>query len=801
MTAPTTPVQAATAEQAGLGGSGLGGSAVGAGVVVAASCWSVGIALVGIWDVAPAIAVLAALVALLAAGLAPSAGLRLLALGLAALVLGQARGVLTPGASPDDRLAALAGPVVLTGRIVDEPVPRGARVEAAVEVDGISRSGGGVVPASIEAPRPRILLRAPTIRAGYGDRIETRGRLSAPRERPGWPLAEMLARRGIGWVVDAGGVRVVETSEASLTRWLLAARSAIEASIRAVVPEPQASLVAGIVFGARAGLPPDLKSAMSATGTSHLTAVSGANVAIVAGALLLVVGRWLGRRAASVTAIGGVWLYTLLVGAPPSALRAAAMATVALVAYGLGRQPDALAGLAVSVALLLGWDPGLAFDVGFQLSVAATAGLILFAPSVERRLFWLPAFIRGQVAIAIAAQIATLPIVLGTFQRVSLVSLPANVLAAPTIVPIMALGVALAVFGALPGFDAVLGSLAWLVSSGLLWVIETCASLPGAVVAVGRAPAWLPFVWYAALGCWALGGSADARALGITPGRLRATIAGTATAAVLLVGAVWVGQQRSERVQIALLDREPAAAFIRTPAGRSVLVTTGEAGPGLVASVGAQLDVWESAVDVLVGANGVRTGVDLVSLGDAAQDVDEADLDRPESAGDDDGDASAETERTEGVPPDGIVPGTRVDVGDGVSIQVVDARLVGERRTLDLAIQVDGVEVLLPGQGPPSARWENASSEAATVVALPMSAVSWARAVPPRPWLLLVGPPAREWLGAVSGVTYLTHREYGMVELSVERGTVSIQTERCSAGRDCQLDLARPTVRRLSPES
>ena len=120
------------------------------------------------------------------------------------------------------------------------------------------------------------------------------------------------------------------------------------------------------------------------------------NVAMVAGALTILFGRFVGRAPASLVSIVGVWLYTLLVGAPPSALRAATMVTLALIVVGLGRQPDAVLGLVVAVALLLGWDPGLAFDVGFQLSVSATAGLILLAPPVEARLTWLPRLIQDR---------------------------------------------------------------------------------------------------------------------------------------------------------------------------------------------------------------------------------------------------------------------------------------------------------------------------------------------------------------------------------------------------------------------
>jgi competence protein ComEC len=412
---------------------------VGSAVLALAVGWSVGIAGGWLFLLPGPVSSVAAIAALVAAGLVRSVGPRLLALGLAAALLGQARLAVDRAAEPFDPLPPFAGEVILTGRVVEAPLPRGRRVETVVEVDGIASASGSDTVSRLAEPGPRVLLRTATLAAGYGDRVRVRGRLSRPRSRPGWPLAEILRRRAISWVVDAGGARMIESGGPSPLRWLASARELFDANTRRVLPEPHASLVGGIVFGARAGLPPDLRAAMSATGTSHLTAVSGANVAMVAGALIVLTSRLVGSAPASLIAILGVWAYTLLVGAPPSALRAATMATLALAARGLGRQPDAIVGLAVAAALLLGLDPALAFDLGFQLSVAATAGLILLAPAIEDRLGRLPAVVRGQLGVALAAQLATLPLVVGTFQRVSLVAVPANVLAAPTIVPIMLL--------------------------------------------------------------------------------------------------------------------------------------------------------------------------------------------------------------------------------------------------------------------------------------------------------------------------------------------------------------------------
>jgi competence protein ComEC len=764
---------------------GLTGSAV----LVLAIGWSAGIALGAVLDLTIPMALTAAAAAFVAAILAPSPGLRVAALGLMAMLLGQGRLAASIMSQPPDHLATYAGDVVLSGRVVEAPLPRGGRVEVVLDVERVADAHSADRLTALAEPLPRVLLRAPAVQASYGDRIETRGRLARPRSRPGWPLAEILARRGIGWVIDVGGVRVVEAGGPGLIRMLATARGLFEANTRAALPEPHSSLVGGIVFGARGSLPPELRAAMSASGTSHLTAVSGANVAMVAGALMILAAPVVGRAPASAVAIAGVVLYTLLVGAPPSALRAATMATFALVAQGLGRQTDAVVGLSVAAAALLGWDPGLAFDLGFQLSVAATAGLILLAPAIERGLTRLPRPVRDQVAIAVAAQLATLPLVVGTFQRISLVALPANVVAAPTIVPIMGLGAALAVLGSLPGIGVLLGWGAWLVTGTLLAVIQGAADLPGAVVAVGRWPAWLPLAWYAVLGCWAAAGSADLRSLGIRRAGLQ-TVA-LAAAAVMIGGLLlgWSGVSRSAAVEIALLDVDSPAVFVRTPDGRSALVMTAAPRAGLAASVGGQLDFWESSVDVVIGPDGIRTGLDLL----------EADPSAAAPIHDVVGDHDAATggERPDGLSARPIEPGTRVDVADGVSIQVVDARQAGQRPVLDLAVLVGGIAVLLPGPGAPSMNWAGIAPDAATVAALPSSAVVWARVQPPRRWLLLTGEPALERARGDSGVPFLVRRDHGLVSLSVDGDNVEVRTERCAAGSDCRLELPPPSRRAL----
>jgi hypothetical protein len=236
----------------------------------------------------------------------------------------------------------------------------------------------------------------------------------------------------------------------------------------------------------------------------------------------------------------------------------------------------------------------------------------------------------------------------------------------------------------------------------------------------------------------------------------------------------WAINSRPSHTVVAVLDVEPSAALIRAPDGRTALVLTGEAGPGVVASAASQLELWESSVDVVVGPGGLRTGVDLLTLVQPAPGADDTAA-MPQLAG------------------DMLAPGTVVELSDGLTITVVDVRDASERPVLDLAVRADGLGVLLPGPGAPSDRWPAAIPEMPLAARLPRSAVSWARTLPPQSWLLLIGDPGTARARGESGVPLLLAREYGTVELSVQSGTVSVQTERCSNGHACQLELPPAT--------
>src|SRR5262249_10945273 len=151
--------------------------------------------------------------------------------------------------------------------------------------------------------------------------------------------ADYLARRGVGWALDFPETRLVGHEEPPLPlAALAAARERFTGALAAALPEPQAALAAGLLGGTGRGLPADLRDEMAKTGTLHLVAVSGYNITVVAGALMLAIVPLAGRRRAAYFVLPAIAAYVLLVGPSASVVRAAIMAALFVLAYHFGRQ-------------------------------------------------------------------------------------------------------------------------------------------------------------------------------------------------------------------------------------------------------------------------------------------------------------------------------------------------------------------------------------------------------------------------------------------------------------------------------
>lgn len=223
-------------------------------------------------------------------------------------------------------------------------------------------------------------------------------------------------------------------------------RAGLDRATAGMDPE-RAALLAGLTTGDTTGMGWVTEEQLRRAGLSHLVAVSGSNVAMVVGATALIVSGlalWI-RLVACGLALG---LFVLVVGPEPSVLRAAVMGAVGLLALALGRRTEPLHALGLALIVLLVLRPGLVFSVGLHLSVAATAGIVLFSGPVARVSGGLPKFLSLPLAVTLSAQFAVAPVLVGAFGELSLVSPLANLLAVPAVAPATVLGLASAVAGA-----------------------------------------------------------------------------------------------------------------------------------------------------------------------------------------------------------------------------------------------------------------------------------------------------------------------------------------------------------------
>ncbi|NUU05306.1 MBL fold metallo-hydrolase [Leifsonia sp. C5G2] len=346
---------------------------------------------------------------------------------------------------------------------------------------------------------------------GFGDdpRWTLRGRTAG--ERPGVPVSvqfdatEAEARTiALGAVVRVSGAVVREDPGDATTFLIRAARDRLMVEERpppwlawaaepragfaqaaTVLPGDGGTLLPGLAIGDETAVTPSLDAAMKASSLSHLTAVSGANCALVIG-LVFLAARLVGlpRRARVVVAGAALLGFVVLVGPGASVIRAAAMATVMLVGLARGRPADGVPALALAVIALLVHDPWLARDYGFALSVLATAGLLILAAPLARALSrWMPASLALALAVPTAAQLACQPVLILLAPSLPLYGVPANLLAEPAAPVATVLGcVACAVLPWAPWLGEVLVRLAWVPSAWIAQVATFASGLPAAAL-------------------------------------------------------------------------------------------------------------------------------------------------------------------------------------------------------------------------------------------------------------------------------------------------------------------------------
>jgi competence protein ComEC len=390
-----------------------------------------------------------------------------------------------------------------------------------------------------------------------------------------------------------------------------ALRADLARPLELLVPEPESGILLGIVLGERASVSPDLAYAFAVSGTTHLLAISGFNMTLVGAAVALALRGRARPTPRAVATVAAIVAYSLLVGLGPSVMRAALMASVASVGLASGRRAATANALCVAVTAMLFADPAAISDLGFLLSAAATAGLVLWQAPLSARFALLPGVLREGLATTLAASAPTLPVVAAAFGRVSLVSPIANLVAVPLFPPLMITGAAASVLGALSvDLARPVALVAYGCALTLRIVVETFAALPIAAVSVPAGP--VTGVVVALLLIVAVRGVplvAASRGVPLIRGSVRIPrIALPSVAAprsallavpVLVVAGMLAWPSAEPEVRVRALDVGQGDAYLVELGGATLLIDGGPDPARLMEELGASLPPWRRRIDVL----------------------------------------------------------------------------------------------------------------------------------------------------------------------------------------------------------
>lgn len=396
---------------------------------------------------------------------------------------------------------------VVAGTVVADPDKRAANLRVVLRVETINGQ---------DAPHGKLLVLLPReTEVAYGERLEVRGLVVAPEafetdtgrvfDYPGY-----LRVRGVSMVMERATLREQEAAGVTVLGPLFAIKHAFEHSLQSVLPEPEVSLLEGMLLGERGGFERELLHIFVIVGLIHIVVLSGSNIAIVSEGVFRLLGATrLPRTWIYGLGFGAIVLFALMAGGGAATVRAVIMGSIAILARYMRRPEAALRALILAAGAMVFWNPlVLVYDTGFMLSVLATFGLITLSPFVESKLARIPAWprfnLRSIVATTVAVELFLLPALLYTSGILSLVALPANIIVLP-LVPLAMLGGFVVGLLALvhPLLALVPAFVTQLVLKLIIGIAELLAALPFASVFVAPFPwvlavaVYIPLTWLA----------------------------------------------------------------------------------------------------------------------------------------------------------------------------------------------------------------------------------------------------------------------------------------------------------------
>ncbi|MBC8334446.1 MAG: ComEC/Rec2 family competence protein [Anaerolineales bacterium] len=632
----------------------------------------------------------------------------------------------------------------------------------------------------------------------YGDQLRVRGVLEIPPENEEFSYRDYLALSGIhAYMRNAEATFLPEERGGhplKVVIYDLKDRALI--NIYKLFPDPEASLLAGILLGVESGLPGDLQQAFKNTGTTHIIAISGFNITIIAALFISIFGNLFGKRYGSIIAMLGIAAYTILVGADAAVVRAAIMGGFGLLGRQLGRRQEGVTSLLmVAVAMALN-NPLVLWDVGFQLSFAATMGLILYAEPLsdwfirqasritsEEKAQKIAGPVGEYFLFTLAAQFATIPIMAFHFGRISLISFLANPFILPVQPAVMIIGGLALIFSLiLFPLGQLIAIFALPFTTYTIKMVEFFDQMPNGVWVLGDTKQIIVIIIYAAMLTWTFAGFRLKKF-----SRLFTTTLILASLIILTIQ-VWRGAFAAPDglLQITFLDAGSAdAILIQSPNGGKILINGGERISDLSSALGRRLPPFQRDLDWLIVASPQEEA--LAALPRTLERFPPASVlwsgNREASF------ASRSLDKyllTDQIPIINAVAGQSLELGNGALLRI---QAVGTRGSV-LLIEWDSFRTLLPIGIDFDSLEETQNLGALSVLLLadsgyaPINPPEWIDSLRPQLIILSVaagnrdGLPDEETLRAVEDYTLLRTDQNGWIQISTDGTQMWVESQR-----------------------
>ncbi len=456
----------------------------------------------------------------------------------------------------------------------------------------------------------------------YGDRVVVRGYLEIPPEDETFSYKDYLSRQGVYTQMRNARVSILESNQGN---WFMTQILRLKAKALQLIfhlwPDPEASLFSGILLGVESSIPEPVREAFNKTGTSHIIAISGFNIAIVSGLFTRSFGRIFGPYKGGLAAFIAITVYTILVGADAAVVRAAIMGSLSLFAGLVGRRQSGIYTLVITAGVMSLINPHILWDVGFQLSFAATLGLILYADPLTQIFIrlasrWIPDSTVEKLAgpvgefvlFTFAAQVTTVPVIAYHFGTISWIAFLANPVILPVQPPIMILGGLAVILGLiwLP-LGRITAPLAWPFVLFTIRAVEFFGKYTRGVLNLGEFNLVWVVLFYFVLLSTTFGWSRIQEWMKARKERFQI---GTLTPLVLILSVLTVVVWRSAlvspdgKLHLTLLDVGTGdAILIQTPGGRYALINGGPSTSKLSDGLGRRLPPLRRELDWIVVAS------------------------------------------------------------------------------------------------------------------------------------------------------------------------------------------------------